>query len=121
MTERPFAPVRELMAREREQGRSFAQAWELALASMPNAEARAILESTREVCRDAYEGRPAKVAALVMDQPGHTDAAFTLRVYRHGMRRDEASKQALAKLVGVEKAPKRHRTQNEAPAEVPNP
>jgi integrase len=37
----------------------------------------------------------------VMDQLGHEDAAFTLRVYRHGMRRDERSKQALAQLVGV--------------------
>jgi integrase len=36
----------------------------------------------------------------VMDQLGHTDPAFTLRVYRHGMRRDAASKRALAKLVG---------------------
>src|SRR5439155_15116159 len=44
----------------------------------------------------------------VMDQLGHEDAAFTLRVYRHGMRRDEKSKLALAQLVGVEKAPKRH-------------
>jgi integrase len=36
----------------------------------------------------------------VMDQLGHTDPAFTLRVYRHGMRRDEASKEALRTLVG---------------------
>ncbi len=36
----------------------------------------------------------------VMDQLGHTDPAFTLRVYRHGMRRDEASKRALRELVG---------------------
>lgn len=28
-------------------------------------------------------------------------AAFTLRVYRHGMRRDKKSKQALAQLVGI--------------------
>jgi integrase len=40
----------------------------------------------------------------VMDQLGHEDAAFTLRVYRHGMRRDERSKQALGQVVGVEKA-----------------
>jgi hypothetical protein len=31
----------------------------------------------------------------VMDQLGHTDASFTLRVYRHGMRRDQASRGAL--------------------------
>jgi integrase len=53
----------------------------------------------------------------VMDQLGHEDATFTLRVYRHGMRRDEKSKQALAQLVGVEKAPKRHQRRK---ARVPN-
>ncbi len=37
----------------------------------------------------------------VMDQLGHTDPAFTLRVYRHGMRRDDASKLALRELVGL--------------------
>jgi integrase len=37
----------------------------------------------------------------VMDQLGHTDPAFTLRVYRHGMRRDEESKAALQGVVGV--------------------
>jgi integrase len=37
----------------------------------------------------------------VMDQLGHTDPSFTLRVYRHGMRRDDASKQALRELVGT--------------------
>jgi integrase len=37
----------------------------------------------------------------VMDQLGHTDPAFTLRVYRHGMRRDQASKEALRELVGL--------------------
>ncbi|MGA2166474.1 MAG: site-specific integrase [Solirubrobacteraceae bacterium] len=36
----------------------------------------------------------------VMDQLGHTDPTFTLRVYRHGMRRDPASKAALGTLVG---------------------
>lgn len=38
----------------------------------------------------------------VMDQLGHTDPTFTLRVYRHGMRRDQASKDALRELVGSE-------------------
>jgi integrase len=37
----------------------------------------------------------------VMDQLGHTDPTFTLRVYRHGMRRDDASKDALRELVGI--------------------
>jgi len=36
----------------------------------------------------------------VMDQLGHTDPTFTLRVYRHGMRRDEDSRAQLAALVG---------------------
>ena len=37
----------------------------------------------------------------VMDQLGHTDPSFTLRVYRHGMRRDQASRKALRELVGL--------------------
>ena len=37
----------------------------------------------------------------VMDQLGHTDPTFTLRVYRHGMRRDVAAKEALRELVGI--------------------
>ena len=37
----------------------------------------------------------------VMDQLGHTDPGFTLRVYRHGMRRDPAAKARLQELVGV--------------------
>lgn len=36
-----------------------------------------------------------------MDQRGHTDPTFTLRVYRHGMRRDQAFKRALRELVGL--------------------
>jgi integrase len=41
----------------------------------------------------------------VMDQLGHTDPAFTLRVYRHGMRRDVVSKRALRELVGLFEEP----------------
>jgi hypothetical protein len=37
---------------------------------------------------------------VVMDQMGHTDPAFTLRVYSHSMRWDEASLRALRELVG---------------------
>jgi integrase len=44
----------------------------------------------------------------VMDQIGHSDAGFTLRVYRHGMRRDVDSKQRLRALVGADGASKRH-------------
>jgi integrase len=35
----------------------------------------------------------------VMDQLGHADPAFTLRIYRHGMRRDPVAKQRLWALV----------------------
>lgn len=45
----------------------------------------------------------------VMDQLGHTDPTFTLRVYRHGMRRDPDAKARLQALVGVESDLKRHR------------
>jgi integrase len=38
----------------------------------------------------------------VMDQLGHTDPGFTLRVYRHGMRREPASRQRLRELVSGE-------------------
>jgi integrase len=41
----------------------------------------------------------------VMDQLGHTDATFTLRVYRHGMRRSPEAKDALRRLVGRASAP----------------
>lgn len=37
---------------------------------------------------------------VVMDELGHADAGFTLRTYRHGMRRDENSKAELRALVG---------------------
>lgn len=37
----------------------------------------------------------------VMDQLGHMDSTFTMRVYRHGMRRDLESKARLRKLVGA--------------------
>jgi integrase len=36
----------------------------------------------------------------VMDQLGHVDAGFTLKVYRHGMRRDKIAKERLRVLVG---------------------
>jgi integrase len=41
----------------------------------------------------------------VMDQLGHTDPGFTLRVYRHGMRRDGATKERLRALVGGAESP----------------
>jgi integrase len=38
----------------------------------------------------------------MMELLGHTDPGFTLRVYRHDMRRDQASKDRLKKFVGAE-------------------
>lgn len=40
----------------------------------------------------------------VMDQLGHTDPGFTLRVYRHGMRREPGARERLAGLVAGEQA-----------------
>jgi integrase len=37
----------------------------------------------------------------VMDQLGHADPGFTLRVYRHGMRRDGSARAHLRALVGA--------------------
>lgn len=37
----------------------------------------------------------------VMDQLGHANAAFTLRAYRHAMRRSPDGKRQLAALVGA--------------------
>jgi integrase len=39
-------------------------------------------------------------AGSVMDQIGHADPGFTLRIYRHGMKRDRAAKERLSALVG---------------------
>lgn len=41
----------------------------------------------------------------VMDQLGHADPGFTLRIYRHGMRRDQAAKERLRLLVGLSPHP----------------
>jgi integrase len=43
----------------------------------------------------------------VMDQLGHTDPGFTLRVYRHGMRREPEERTQLAHLVAGGHAPPR--------------
>lgn len=41
----------------------------------------------------------AVVDAIRSDQLGHADPGFTLRVYRHGMRRDSAARERLRRLV----------------------
>jgi hypothetical protein len=51
-----------------------------------------------------------------MDQLGHTDPTFTLRVYRHGMRRDPESKAQLEALIeGSEWAPSGTSSENGLP------
>ena len=45
----------------------------------------------------------------VMDQLGHTDPSVTLWIYRHGMRRDAASRDALSTLVAGDDDSKRQR------------
>jgi integrase len=37
----------------------------------------------------------------VMDQLGHSDPGFTLRLYRHSMRRDADARASLLALVGI--------------------
>jgi integrase len=49
-------------------------------------------------------------AGSVMDQIGHADPGFTLRVYRHGMKRDRAAKERLRVLVGTGRPPSKHRS-----------
>jgi integrase len=57
--------------------------------------------------------------AYVMAQLGHTDPAFTLRVYAHAMRRDEGDKERLKALVeGRDWAPLGTTAPNEGPAGV---
>jgi integrase len=59
--------------------------------------------------------------AYVMSQLGHTDPAFTLRVYAHAMRRDEGAKERLRALVnGVDWAPLGTGDPNES-ANAPEP
>ena len=56
----------------------------------------------------------------VMDQLGHADPGFTLRVYRHGMRRDPDAKRRLRALVeGVDWAPMGTTPQSDPTADQP--
>jgi integrase len=56
---------------------------------------------------------------VVMDQLGHTDPGFTLRVYRHGMRRDPTARERLQVLVGAaEWAPMGTGATNRVPAKL---
>ena len=60
-----------------------------------------------------------KDPTYVMQQLGHTDSAFTLRVYSHMMRRSEPEREQLKALVaGHDWAQIGHKTPESAPAAV---
>jgi hypothetical protein len=59
-----FAPVRSILAREREQGRPFPEASKVALAGIEDRERRQALRDTRQAWQDGYERRESKMKAL---------------------------------------------------------
>jgi hypothetical protein len=59
-----FAPVRSILAREREQGQPFSVAWRIALATIEDRERRQVLRDTRQAWQDGYERRESKLKAL---------------------------------------------------------
>jgi hypothetical protein len=70
-----FTRVHSVLARERELGRPFSEAWELALEALPaipgvsrealeRRQAREVLKATRQTWHDGYEWRPSKMLAL---------------------------------------------------------
>ncbi len=59
-----FAPVRSILAAEREQGRPFLEAWKVALEAVEDRERRQVLRDTRQAWQDGYERRQSKIAEL---------------------------------------------------------
>ena len=59
-----FAPVRSILAREREQGQPFSKAWKVALEAVEDRERRQVLRETRQAWQDGYERRQSKMPAL---------------------------------------------------------
>ena len=59
-----FVPVRSILAREREQGRPFAEAWPAALEAVEDRYDRQVLRDTQQAWRDGYERRESKMKAL---------------------------------------------------------
>jgi len=59
-----FAPVRSILAAEREQGQPFSKAWKVALAAVEDREARNVLRETQKAWQDGYERRESKMRAL---------------------------------------------------------
>ena len=61
MTSLRFATA---LAREREQGQPFSQAWKVALEAVEDRERRQVLRDTRQAWQDGYERRESKMRAL---------------------------------------------------------
>jgi hypothetical protein len=59
-----FAPVRSILAREREHGQPFSVAWKVALEAVEDRERRQVLRDTRQAWQDGYERRESKMRAL---------------------------------------------------------
>jgi hypothetical protein len=59
-----FAPVRTILAAEREQGRPFSAAWKVALEAVEDRERWQVLRDTRQAWRDGYDRRESKLKAL---------------------------------------------------------
>jgi hypothetical protein len=59
-----FAPVRSILAAEREQGQPFSKAWKVALEAVEDRYDRQVLRSTQKAWRDGYERRESKLKAL---------------------------------------------------------
>jgi hypothetical protein len=53
-----FAPVRSILAAEREQGQPFAKAWKVALETFEDNQAQDVLLGTRAAWESAYHGKP---------------------------------------------------------------
>jgi hypothetical protein len=59
-----FAPVRSILAAERERGRPFSEAWKVALGAVEDRERRQVLRDIRQAWQDGYERRESKMRAL---------------------------------------------------------
>jgi hypothetical protein len=57
----------------------------------------------------------------MMSQLGHTDPAFTLRVYTHMMRRDPGERDRLRELIGVEATLSSNVAGTDHPSRLPTP
>jgi hypothetical protein len=59
-----FAPIRSILAAEREQGQPFSKAWKVALQTIEDRERRQVLRDTRQAWQDGYERRGPKMPTL---------------------------------------------------------